>query len=47
MELLDSMAEKGKDLATLSEHQIVELIVYFLTTAREQIDDPDHYAPNR
>ena len=41
------MAEKGKDLATLSENQIVELFVYFLTTARVQIDDPDHYGPMR
>ena len=47
MELLNSMAEKGKDLATLSENQIVELFVYFLTTARVQIDDPDHYGPMR
>ena len=47
MELLKSMAEKGKDLATLSENQIVELFVYFLTTARVQIDDPDHYGPMR
>ena len=47
MELLNSMAEKGKDLATLSENQIVELFVYFLTTARVQIDDPNHYGPMR
>ena len=47
MELLNSMAEKGKDLATLSENQIVELFVYFLTTARVQIDDPDYYGPMR
>ena len=41
------MAEKGKDHATLSENQIAELFVFFLTTARVQIDDPDHYGPMR
>ena len=41
------MAKDGKDCATLSENQIVELFVYFLTTARVQIDDPNHYGPMR
>ena len=41
------MTKDGKDSATLSENQIVELFVYFLTTARVQIDDPDHYGPMR
>ena len=41
------MAKDGKDRATLSENQIVELFVYFLTTARVQIDDPNHYGPMR
>ena len=41
------MTKDGKDRATLSENQIVELFVYFLTTARVQIDDPNHYGPMR
>ena len=41
------MTQEGKDSATLSENQIVELFVYFLITARVQIDDPDHYGPMR
>ena len=41
------MTKKGKDHATLSENEIVELFVYFLTTARVQIDDPNHYGPMR
>ena len=41
------MAKDGKDCATLSENQIVEIFVYFLTTARVQIDDPNHYGPMR
>ena len=41
------MTKDGKDSATLSENQIVELFVYFLTTARVQIDDPNHYGPMR
>ena len=41
------MTKDGKDPATLSENQIVELFVYFLTTARVQIDDPNHYGPMR
>ena len=41
------MTKDGKDCATLSENQIVELFVYFLTTARVQIDDPNHYGPMR
>ena len=41
------MTKDGKDHATLSENEIVELFVYFLTTARVQIDDPDHYGPMR
>ena len=41
------MTNDLKDHATLSENEIVELFVYFLTTARVQIDDPDHYGPMR
>ena len=41
------MTKDGKDRATLSENEIVELFVYFLTTARVQIDDPNHYGPMR
>jgi len=41
------MTKDGKDHATLSENEIVELFVYFLTTARVQIDDPNHYGPMR
>ena len=41
------MTKEGKDRATLSEIQVVELFVYFLTTARVQIDDPNHYGPMR
>ena len=41
------MTKEGKDRATLSENEIVELFVYFLTTARVQIDDPNHYGPMR
>jgi hypothetical protein len=41
------MTEYRKDLAILSENEVVELFVYFLTTARVQIDDPDHYGPMR
>ena len=41
------MTKDGKDRATLSENQIAELFVYFLTTARVQIDDPNHYGPMR
>ena len=41
------MTKDGKDRATLSENQIIELFVYFLTTARVQIDDPNHYGPMR
>ena len=41
------MAEDKKGRATLSENEIVELFVYFLTTARVQIDGPDHYGPMR
>ena len=41
------MTKDEKDRATLSENEIVELFVYFLTTARVQIDDPDHYGPMR
>ena len=41
------MTKEGKDCATLSENEIVELFVYFLTTARVQIDDPNHYGPMR
>ena len=41
------MTKEGKDRATLSENEIVELFVYFLATARVQIDDPNHYGPMR
>mgnify|MGYP001042879887 CR=1 FL=1 len=41
------MAKEEKDLAILSENEVVELFVYFLTTARVQIDDPNHYGPMR
>ena len=41
------MTKDGKDTASLSENQIIELFVYFLTTARVQIDDPNHYGPMR
>ena len=41
------MTKEEKDHATLSEDEIVELFVYFLTTARVQIDDPNHYGPMR
>ena len=41
------MTKEGKDLAILSENEVVELFVYFLTTARVQIDDPNHYGPMR
>ena len=41
------MTEYRKDLAILSEYEVVELFVYFLTTARVQIDDPNHYGPMR
>ena len=41
------MTNAEKNHATLSENEIVELFVYFLTTARVQIDDPDHYGPMR
>ena len=41
------MTKEEKDLAILSENEVVELFVYFLTTARVQIDDPNHYGPMR
>ena len=41
------MTKEEKNRATLSEVQVVELFVYFLTTARVQIDDPNHYGPMR
>ena len=41
------MTKEGKDLAILSENEVGELFVYFLTTARVQIDDPNHYGPMR
>ena len=41
------MTKEGKDLSILSENEVVELFVYFLTTARVQIDDPNHYGPMR
>ena len=41
------MAKEEKDLAILSENEVVVLFVYFLTTARVQIDDPNHYGPMR
>ena len=31
----------------LRENEVVELFVYFLATARVQIDDPDYYGPMR
>ncbi|MBO68567.1 MAG: hypothetical protein CL398_09675 [Acidiferrobacteraceae bacterium] len=31
----------------LHESEVVELFVYFLATARVQIDDPDYYGPMR
>ena len=41
------MTKEETDRALLSENEVVELFVYFLTTARVQIDDPDHYGPMR
>ncbi len=41
------MTKEEKDLTILSENEVVELFVYFLTTARVQIDDPNHYGPMR
>ena len=36
-----------KETAILTEKEAVELFIYFLATARVQIDDPDHYGPIR